>query len=221
MTHRHLTVNLGLGVIALAGKERTPTVNVNMVPPEILEKVKRLRHRVLIAVSSLMAAIVLVSAGWLFISWRNSRIERYKEIEAKLQKLDKDVVTLHAKDALEKSILMDKIMVPYVTPLEILREMHEKMPNREKISLSSFDLNKNGKLTISVEAMSHADVGEAVQILSDMKVSEDRNLFSDVKNGAVSKVTKDNRPILQVQIICTLNKEAIQQSEKDEKDNKS
>jgi len=221
ITDRQLTVGFGLGVIALAGKERTPTVNVNMLPPEILEKAKRFQRRVLIAVSSLMAVLVLVGAVWLFANWRNAKIERYNDVEAKLQKLEKDVVTIQAKEAFEKSILMDKIMVPYVTPLDILREMHEKLPNRERIALSSFDLNRNGKLVISVEAMSHADVGEAVQVLSDMKVSEDKNLFSDVKNGAVSKVTKDNKPILQVQITCTLNKEAIQQSDKNEKNNKS
>lgn len=225
MTHRRLTVNLGLGVIALAGKERTPTVDVNMLPLEILEKAKILRRRILIAASSFMAVLVLVGAVWLFISWQNSKIVQYKAIEAKLLKLEKDVVTIQAKESLEKSILMDKIMVPYVTPLEILREMHEKMPNRERISLSSFDLGKNGKLVISLEAMSHADVGETVQILSDMKMADDKNLFSEVKNGAVSKITKDNRPILQVQITCTLNKESIQQSEKksekNEKDNKS
>jgi len=131
------------------------------------------------------------------------------------------VVTIQAKDSLEKSILMDKVMVPYVTPLEILREMHEKLPNRERIAFTSFQLDKNGKLTVSIEAVSHADVGETVQILSDMKIANENNLFSDVKNSAVSKITKDNKPILQVQIICTLNKEAIQQSEKNEKDNKS
>jgi len=191
-----------------------------MLPLEILEKAKILRRKVLIAVSSFMAVLVLVGAVWLFIGWQNSKNEQYEAIKDKLKKLNKDVVTIQAKEALEKSILMDKIMVPYVTPLEILREMHEKMPNRERISLSSFDLGKNGKLVISLVAMSHADVGETVQILSDMTVSNDQKLFSEVKNGAVSKITKDNKPILQVQITCTLKKE-IQQSEKNEKDNKS
>jgi type IV pilus assembly protein PilM len=219
--HRRLTVNLGLGVIALAGKERVSTVDVNMLPLEILEKAKILRRRILIAAASFMAVLVFIGAVWLFVGWRNSKIAQYNAITKQLEKLEKDVVTIQAKEALEKSIMMDKIMVPYVTPLEILREMHEKMPNRERISLSSFDLGKNGKLIISLEAMSHADVGETVQILSDMKVADDKNLFSDVKNGTVSKITKDNRPILQVQITCTLNKESTQQSEKNEKDNKS
>jgi type IV pilus assembly protein PilM len=221
LPYRSLTVNLGLAVIALAGKERASTVDVNMVPPEILERVKRIQRRIMIIGSSILAALVLIGAGWLFISWQNSRSELYKDVDAKLKKLEKDVVVVQAKDSLEKSILMDKVMVPYVTPLEILREMHEKLPNREKIAFTSFQLDKNGKLTVSIEAVSHADVGETVQILSDMKIANENNLFSDVKNSAVSKITKDNRPILQVQIICTLNKEVMQQSEKNEKDNKS
>jgi type IV pilus assembly protein PilM len=223
LDEQNLTVCLGLGLIALAGKDRTPTVNVNLLPTEILERAKRLRQRILMGLSAAAAVIVLVSAIWLINGWQNSRAEKYKQIVDQLQKLEKDPVALNAKEMLEKSVLMDRIMIPYVTPLEILRAMHEKLPSREKLALTSFDIDKNGKVTISVEALSHADVGEAVQILSEMKSSDDANLFSDVNNGAVSKITKDNRPILQVQIICTLNikKETLQESAKNEKNNKS
>jgi type IV pilus assembly protein PilM len=223
LDEQNLTVCLGLGLIALAGKDRTPTVNVNLLPTEILERAKRLRQRILMGLSAVAAVIVLAVGIWLFNGWQKSRDVKYKQVADQLQKLEKDVVALNAKEMLEKSILMDRIMIPYVTPLEILRAMHEKLPSREKLALTSFDIDKNGKVTLSVEALSHADIGEAVQILSEMKSSDSGNLFSDVNNGAVSKITKDNRPILQVQIICTLNikKETLKENVKNEKNNKS
>jgi len=99
--------------------------------------------------------------------------------------------------------------------------MHEKLPTRDKVALTSFQINKTGKLTISVEAMSHADIGEAIRVLTDMKYSDENNLFSDVKNGTISKITKENKPILQVQITCTFNEDAIKEDGKNEKNNKS
>ncbi|MGB9595113.1 MAG: pilus assembly protein PilM [Candidatus Poribacteria bacterium] len=216
-----LTVNIGLGLIALAGKDRTPTVNVNLLPKEILEKAKRIRQRILMVLSATMAVIVIAFGIWMFNSWQESQSRKYKAVEEQLLKLEKDPVIINARQTLEKSILMDRVMVSYVTPLEVLREMHEKLPSRDKLALTSFNMDKNGKLTLSVEAMSHADIGEAVQILSEMKSPNNQKLFESVDNGAISKITKDNKPILQVQIICTLSKETIQENGKNEKNNKS
>jgi type IV pilus assembly protein PilM len=221
LSEKILTVNLGLGIIALGGKDRAQTVNVNLLPKEIIERAKQARKKLMIIFSTALAVIILAGAGWGIIAWRNSSTKSLKEMNAQIQKLEKDVVIAHAKESLEKSILMERIMVPYVTPLEVLREMHEKLPNRDKIALTSFQLDKTGKLTISIEAMSHADIGETLRVLNDMKFSETSNLFSDVKNGTISKITKDNKPILQVQIICTFNKEKIQEDGKNEKNNKS
>lgn len=221
LNERSLTVNIGLGLISLAGKERTPTVNVNLLPKEILEKAKKIRQRILMALSATVAFILIAFGIWMFNSWQDSQARKYKAVEEQLLKLEKDPVIINAKQTLEKSILMDRVMVSYVTPLEILREMHEKLPSREKLALTSFNIDRNGKLTLSVEAMSHADIGEAVQILSEMKSPNNQKLFESVDNGAISKITKDNKPILQVQIICTLSKETTQENGKNEKNNKS
>jgi len=221
LTEKVLTVNLGLGLIALGGKDRAATVNVNLLPPEIMEKAAQTRKKFLAIVSSIVAVIILTGAVWGFVSWRKSNTESLRQLDLQLQKLEKDPVITHAKDALEKSILMEKIMTPYVSPLEVLREMHEKLPARDKLALTNFQINKSGKLTISVEAMSHADIGEAIRVLSEMKYSDENNLFSDVKNGSISKFTKENKPILQVQITCTFNEDAIKEDGKNEKNNKS
>lgn len=221
LNERSLTVNIGLGLISLAGKERTPTVNVNLLPKEILEKAKKVRQRILMVLSATLAFIVIGFGIWMFNNWQESQVKKYKAVEEQLLKLEKDPVIISAKQSLEKSILMDRVMVSYVTPLEILREMHEKLPSRERLALTSFSIDRNGKLTLNVEAMSHADIGEAVQILSEMKAPNDQKLFESVDNGAISKITKDNKPILQVQITCTLSKETIQENGKNEKNNKS
>lgn len=221
LPERVLTVNLGLGIISLGGKERASNVNVNLLPPEIIEKAKQTRKKFLIVISSILAVIIIASAGWGILAWRKTNSKSLKEMDAQIQKLEQDEVVIHAKEVLEKSILIEKVMTPYVTPLEVLREMHEKLPNREKIAFTSFQMDKTGKLTISVEAMSHADIGDTIRVLNDIKFSEDTNLFSDVKNGTIAKITKDNKPILQVQITCTFNKEAVKEGDKNEKNNKS
>jgi len=215
------TVNLGLGLISIDGKNRAETVTVNLLPPEIMEKAKQAKKRLLMIASAVLATIVIAGAIWGFMAWQNSKTLSIKEIEAQLQKLEKDIVVTHARESLEKSILMEQVLTPYVMPLEILREMHEKLPGRDKLALTSFQMDKTGKLTIGVEAMSHSDIGEAIRVLTEMKFSDDNSLFSDVKNGAISKITKDNKPVLQVQITCTFNKESIQEDGKNEKNNKS
>ncbi|MGQ9608379.1 MAG: pilus assembly protein PilM [bacterium] len=217
----NITVNLGLGIISMAGAERTPTVNVNLLPKEILERSKRIRQRFLMAIAALVTVLVLTSAGIGFNSWYRSREALREALKSQIGKLEKDLVTEHAKEALGKSILMDYVMTPYVTPLEILREMSEKLPDRQKIALSNLNIDRTGKLTMGVEAVSHSDIGEVIRILSEIQVPDKGNLFSEVKHGAVSKITKDNKPILQMQIICTLNKETTQETEKNEKNNRT
>ncbi len=219
--YTNITVNLGLGVIGMAGAERTPTVNVNLLPKEILERAKRIRQRFIMAIAALATVLVLTGAGIGFKSWYRSREALYKSLKAQIGELEKDIVTKHAEEVLKKSILMDHVMSPYVTPLEILREMSEKLPDRQKIALSNLNIDRTGKLTMGVEAVSHSDIGEVIRILSEIQVPDKGTLFSEVKHGAVSKITKDNKPILQVQIICTLNKESTQEAEKNEKTNRT
>jgi len=216
-----LTVNMGIGLISMAGKELTPTVSMNLLPKEIIEKAQRIKKRIIMIAAAALIVIALTGTGWGITAWQRSRAALYASIEKQINEVENDIVTIHAKESLEKSILINQIMSSYVTPLEILREMSEKLPDRQKIALTNLSMEKNGKLIMGVEAASHGDVGEMIQVLSNIKVSNDASLFSEVKHGAVSKVTKDNRPILQVQIVCTLNKGTTQEKGKDEKNNKS
>lgn len=216
-----ITVNLGLGLIGMAGSSRTPTVNVNLMPRDIIEKAKRTRKKILIALVSLIIASIISLATWKVVDWQQSKIALAKSLENKVQTLLNDPETKSAKESLERSILIEQVVKPYVTPLEILREMSEKLPDRQRVALTSLTIDKNGKVTMNVEAMSHNDIGEMIQTLSEIRIYEDVSLFTDVKHGTISKVTKENRPILQVQIICNLNQGESQEVSKDEKTNKS
>ena len=202
---------LGLGIIGVAGEKRTPTVNANLLPKEIGEREERARRKLIVSIATVAAVLILAGAGLGFNNWRSSRAALYEKLASELQELEKQ--TSDAKTALENSVLMQRMMTPYVAPLEVLREMSEKLPDRKKIALTNLTIDKKGKVTMGVEAASHADVSEMIRILSEAKLLDKVKLFDEVKHGVISRVTKEKRPILQVQIACMLNKDAMQEME--------
>ena len=119
--------------------------------------------------------------------------------------------TLQAMAALENSILMQQVMTPYVSPLEVLRELSDSLPTRKEVALSSLNIDKKGKVTMSVEANSHEDVSKLILALGELRLMGKVKLFDEVKSGAISKVSKDKRPVLQVQVVCLLNQNAMQE----------
>ena len=204
-----LSVAIGLGIIGAAGEKRTPTVNVNLLPREITEGEDRARQKIKISIIAALAFVILVGAGLGFGVWRHSRTKLYESVASRLESLEKQEETRNSKAALENSILMQQITTPYVSPLEILQEMSGELPNRRRIALTNLNIDKKGKVTMGVEATSHADVSDMIQVLSELKVMSKAKLFDEVKHGAISRVKKDNRSILQVQISCALNENAM------------
>lgn len=149
-----MTVNLGLGLIGMAGEQRTPTVKVNLIPRDIIERAKQTRRKILIALASIIVACVISLTTWKVLDWQQSKIALAKSLEKKVQTLLDDPETKSAQESLERSLLMEHLVRPYVTPLEILREMSEKLPDRQRIALTSLSIDKNGKVTMNIEAMS-------------------------------------------------------------------
>jgi type IV pilus assembly protein PilM len=206
-----MSVPLGLGIIGMVGATRVPTVNANLLPKEISQREERARQKIRMYVFAILAFVVIAGAGLGFIGWRSSKAAEIQKMTAKLETLEKKEVIHSAKSALENSILMQKMVAPYVTPLEVLREMSNKLPDRKKVALTNLSIDTKGKLTMGVEATSHGDISEMIQILSEIKLLDEVNLFDEVKHGVISRVTKDNRPILQVQVACALNQDAMQE----------
>ena len=208
---RNLSVALGLGIIGAAGEKRTPTVNANLLPKEIGEREERTRRKILGALAAAMAVIILIGGGLGFGGWRRSQAAFRKSAAGDLKKLEMKEETINARRALENSFLMQQMLTPYVTPLEVLRKMSDMFPDREKVALTNFNMDKKGKVSMSVAAASHGDVSGMIQALSEAKLAGKAKLFDEVKHGTISRVTKDRRPILQVQITCVLNQDAMQE----------
>jgi len=211
--HNGLSVALGLGVIGAAGEKRAPTVNANLLPKEIGQRAERVRRKLTMIVAAAAAFLIIAGAGLAFMMWQHTKTERREEVEGKLTKLEQKDETLQAMVALENSILMQQVMAPYVTPLEVLRELSDSLPNRREIALSSLNIDKKGKVTMAIQANSHEDVSKLIIALSELKLMGKVKLFDEVKHGSISKVSKDKRPILQVQVACLLNQDAMQEME--------
>ena len=206
-----LSVGLGLGVIGAAGEKRTPTVNANLLPKEISQRAQRTRRKITMLVAAAIAAVFIIGAGLAFMAWRHSKTAIYEDVASRLRELEQKEETRQARTALENSMLMQQVMKPYVTPLEVLRELSNSLPDRKKIALNSLSIDKKGKVTMAVQANSHTDVTDLIMALNELQLMDKVKLFDEVKHGAISKVTKDKRPILQVQIACSLNKDAMQE----------
>jgi hypothetical protein len=207
------SVALGLGIIGIAGEDRTPTVSANLLPKEIKEREERARWKIRTFAVAALAILILSAAGVGFLGWRRSQAAEYESLAEKLAVLERREEIRSAKAALENSILMQQIAAPYLTPLEILREMSAKLPDRRKMALTNLSIDKKGKLSMNVEANSHADVSDVIRILNETKLQDKVKLFNSVRHGAISKVSKEKRPVFQVQIVCELNNKATQEIE--------
>lgn len=209
--HSGLSVALGLGVIGAAGEKRAPTVDANLLPKEISQRAERARRKITMIIAAAAAFLIIIGAGLAFITWQHAKTERREKIEGELTKLEQKDETLRAMAALENSILMQQVMTPYVTPLEVLRELSDSLPNRKEIALSSLNIDKKGKVTMSIQANSHENVSKLILALSELRLMGKVKLFDEVKSGTISKVSKDKRPVLQVQVVCLLNQDAMQE----------
>lgn len=208
---RGLSVALGTGIVGIAGEERTPTVNANLLPIEIRERKQRARKKITTLVAIALVVVVISAAGVGFIGWRRSQAAELNRLAESLLVLEQKDEIKNAKAALEKSILMQYMMTPYVTPLEVLRKMSENLPDRRSVALNNLYIDKKGKVTMSVEAKSIGDVNEMIQALYELEITDEVRLFDEVKQGAIQRVTKQKKPILQVQIACQLNIDAMQE----------
>ncbi len=206
-----LSVALGLGVIGSAGEQRTPTVNANLLPEEISQRAQRARRKITMLLAAAAAIVVIVGGSLAFMTWSHSKKALKEDVRSRLAILEQKKETSEARTALENSILMQQVMTPYVAPLEVLRELSNSLPDRKQIALNTLIIDKKGKVTMSVEANSHADVSKVILTLSELQLLDNVKLFDEVKHGSISKVTKNKRQILQVQIACLLNQDAMQE----------
>ena len=188
--------------LGLALNTFTNQVTVNLLPIEEVQRKEKAR-RTIFTLSYAIAALILIigiSVGVnTLISSRNVQLT---EINAKLQAVRKS--SEETKNLLTDDLVMANALSPRVSPLDVLKELSEKFPDRTKVALTNFTLDRNQKITINVEANSHEDVSNLISQL-------DRSgLFTDVKSGQISTTEKQKgKQILQAQVTCQLADNAV------------
>jgi len=189
---------LSLG-LAKAAAESAPLAN--LIPREEKERRERKRRQARIISYAAAAALgITLILGGLTI-WNRSVEVRMKRLEAELARMQ--AVSEKAKSTLLRNLAMVDLMVaPKVTPLDVLRELSILFPDRTRIAFTNFMMDKKGKVTVNVEAASHEDVSRAIQAI------ESSPLFEEVKQGQLSTVEKNKRPIVQVQITFKISPKA-------------
>jgi type IV pilus assembly protein PilM len=176
----------------------------NLIPVEEKERRQKRRFlsKVILYAATAVLGIALIGSG--ITMWDNHLESRLAEVDSQLTEMQK--ASQQSRSLLLRNLAMLDLMSPTVSPLDVLRELSLMFPieQRTQIAFTSFFLDKNGKVTISVEANSHDVISEAIRKL-------DRSpLFEEVKQGQIASVEKNKRQILQVQITFRLSPKAAE-----------
>jgi len=190
-------ISLGLGLNVLKNR-----VSVNLLPAEEKLRKERARQRIF-TISYAAAALILVVGIFLGAgNWISSRNNQLDEVNEKLRIANK--ASQQANNLLIDDLVMANMLFPRVSPLDVLKELSEQFPNRKKIALTGFTLDKTQKITIRVEANSHADISDLISKLGRS------GLFKDVKSGQIDTTEKQKgKQIVQAQITCKLADDAV------------
>ena len=186
---------VGLAKVAVEGVKLA-----SLIPPE--EKERKERRELLTKVISYAATAVLGIAliGTGITLWDSHVKGLLAEVNSQLLKMQK--VSQQSRSLLLKNLAMLDLMEPKISPLDVLKELSLMFPDRTKIAFTNLQIDKTGKVTISVEASSHDVISEAIRKL-------DRSLlFEEVKQGQIASVERNKRQILQVQISFKISPKA-------------
>ncbi|MFQ6039601.1 MAG: type IV pilus assembly protein PilM [Candidatus Poribacteria bacterium] len=189
-------VSLGLGLNAL-----TNQFSVNLLPAEETQRKEKAKQRIFTLSYAVAALILIVGISIGVNTWISSRNAHLEEINSRLQAVQTS--SEQGRNLLIDDLVMTRMLSPRVSPLDILKELSENFPDRTKIALTTFTLDRTQKITLSVEANSYAEVSNLISKLGKSK------LFTEVKSGQISTTEKQKgKPILQAQVVCKLSNNA-------------
>jgi len=187
--------------LGLALNTFTHQVTVNLLPIEEVQRKEKAKQRIF-TLSYAAAALILIVGVFVGVNkWVSSRNTQLEAINAKLQAVQKSLE--QTKNLLTDDLVMTNALYPRVSPLDVLKELSEKFPDRTKIALTNFTLDRTQKITINVEANSHAEISNLISQL-------DRSgFFTEVKSGQIATTEKQkDKQVLQAQITCKLADDA-------------
>jgi len=190
------SVSLGLALNTF-----TNSVTINLLPIEETQRKEKAKQRLFTLSYAAAALIMIVGISVGTNTWIRSRNAQLEEVNADLLRVQN--TSQQNKRLLTDDLVMTKMLSPRVSPLDILKELSEQFPDRAKIALTNFTLDRTQKVTINVEANSHAEISD---LISKLGRSE---LFTDVRSGQISTTEKQkDKQVLQAQVTCKLSDNA-------------
>ena len=188
--------------LGLALNTFTNQVTVNLLPIEEAQRKEKAKQRIFTLSYAAAALILIVGISVGTNTWISSRNAQLERINAVLQ--DKQRLSKQAKSLLTDDLVMTNMLSPRISPLDVLKELSEQFPDRTKIALTNFTLDRTQKVTLNVEANSHAEISNLISRLGRS------GLFTDVKSGQISTTEKQkDKQILQAQVTCKLADNAV------------
>ena len=187
--------------LGLALNTFTNQITVNLLPVEEAQRKEKAKQRFFTLSYAAVALILIVGIFVGVNSWISSRNIQLAEINAKLQNVQNS--SEQNKNLLLDDLVMTTMLSPRISPLDVLKELSEQFPDRTKIALTNFTLDRTQKITINVEANSHAEISNLISKLGRS------GLFTAVNAGQISTTEKQkDKQVLQAQITCKLADEA-------------
>ena len=188
--------------LGLALNTFTNQVTVNLLPVEEVQRKEKAKQRLFTFSYAAAALLLIVGISVGTNTWLRSRNAQLDKINTTLQAVQKS--SEQNKNLLIDDLVMTKMLSPRISPLDILKELSEQFPDRTKIALTNFTLDRTQKVTLNVEANSHAEISNLISRLGRS------GLFTDVKSGQISTTEKQkDKQILQAQVTCKLADNAV------------
>jgi len=187
--------------LGLALNTFTNRITVNLLPVEEAQRKEKAKQRFFTLSYAAVALILIVGIFVGVNSWISSRNIQLAEINAKLQNVQNS--SEQNKNLLLDDLVMTTMLSPRISPLDVLKELSEQFPDRTKIALTNFTLDRTQKITINVEANSHTEISNLISKLGRS------GLFTAVNAGQISTTEKQkDKQVLQAQITCKLADDA-------------